>query len=287
MLSEAAVLGFEYGYSTVDPNRLTIWEAQFGDFSNCAQVIIDQFISCAEQKWNRSSGIVLLLPHGYEGQGPEHSSARLERFLQLCAEDNMQVCNLTTPAQIFHALRRQIHRSYRKPLIVMSPKSLLRLPAAVSPVEELETGAFQTILEDPAPVDGRLDPEVARRVLVCSGKVFYSLLAAREENDFNDVAILRVEQLHPFPFDEIRAALAPYRTKDVVWVQEEPWNMGAWSFVQDRLRRCLPKGASVRYVGRKEAASPATGSYKVHLDEQTEFVREAFARIPRARSIDA
>ena len=286
MLSEAAVLGFEYGYSTVDPNRLTIWEAQFGDFSNCAQVIIDQFISCAEQKWNRSSGIVLLLPHGYEGQGPEHSSARLERFLQLCAEDNMQVCNLTTPAQIFHALRRQIHRSFRKPLIVMSPKSLLRLPAAVSPVEELETGAFQTILEDPARVEGRLDPEVTRRVLVCSGKVFYSLLAAREENDFNDVAILRVEQLHPFPFDEIRTALAPYRTKDVVWVQEEPWNMGAWSFVQDRLRRCLPKGASVRYVGRKEAASPATGSYKVHLDEQTEFVREAFARTPRARSID-
>ncbi len=281
MLSEAAVLGFEYGYSTVDPNRLTVWEAQFGDFSNCAQVIIDQFISCAEQKWNRSSGIVLLLPHGYEGQGPEHSSARLERFLQLCAQDNMQVCNLTTPAQFFHVLRRQIHRPFRKPLIVMSPKSLLRHPRAVSPVEDLESGAFQLVLEDPARIEGIFDPEKTRRVLVCSGKVFYTLLEAREESAFDDVAILRIEQVHPFPFDEMRAFLRGYAARDVVWVQEEPWNMGAWSFVENRLRRCLPAGATLRYVGRRESASPATGSYKVHLEEQTEFVQEAFARSQR------
>jgi 2-oxoglutarate dehydrogenase E1 component len=284
MLSEAAVLGFEYGYSSVDPNRLTIWEAQFGDFSNCAQVIIDQFISSAEQKWNRSSGIVLLLPHGYEGQGPEHSSARLERFLQLCAEDNMQVCNLTTPAQIFHALRRQIHRSVRKPLIVMSPKSLLRHPRAVSPVEDLESGSFQSVIDDPSRIDGTLDPGTTRRVLFCSGKVFYTLLNAREENAFNDVAIVRIEELHPFPFDEVRSVLTPYAARDVVWVQEEPWNMGAWSYIQDRLRRSIPEGATVRYVGRSEAASTATGSYKIHLEQETAFVRDAFARHRRVRA---
>jgi 2-oxoglutarate dehydrogenase E1 component len=281
MLSEAAVLGFEYGYSSVDPHRLAIWEAQYGDFSNCAQVIIDQFISSAEKKWSRSSGVVLLLPHGYEGQGPEHSSARLERFLQLCAEDNMQVCNLTTPAQYFHVLRRQLCRSFRKPLILMSPKSLLRHRWAVSPVEELVSGSFHPVVDDPARNGESAQPKSMRRVLVCSGKVFYTLLAAREEGAFSDVAILRLEELHPFPYDDIRPLLSSCGASDVVWVQEEPWNMGAWSFVQERLKRCLPEGASLRYVGRRESASPATGSYKVHEEEEREFVQEAFARTPR------
>ena len=284
LLSEAAVLGFEYGYSTVDPDRVVIWEAQFGDFANSAQTIIDQFISSSEQKWNRSSGLVMLLPHGYEGQGPEHSSARLERYLQLCAEDNMQVCNLTTPAQLFHALRRQIAGSRRKPLVVMSPKSLLRHPRAVSPLFEFEAGGFQEVLDDPARTTGALDPERIRRVLICAGKVYYTLLEAREDSAFDDVALLRLEQIHPFPFARLRELLASYATGDVIWVQEEPWNMGAWAFVQDRLRRALPKNGRLRYVGRREAASPATGSYRLHEQEQAEFVREAFARRRRARS---
>jgi 2-oxoglutarate dehydrogenase E1 component len=283
MLSEEAVLGFEYGYSLVDPTRLAIWEAQFGDFANGAQVIIDQFIAASEKKWGRSSGIVLLLPHGYEGQGPEHSSARLERFLQLCAEDNLQVCHLTTPAQYFHALRRQIRRNFRKPLVLMSPKSLLRHPRAVSPVEELELGALRLVIDDPRSVAGQLDAAKVRRVLLCTGKVYYTLLAAQEETAFDDVAIVRVEQLHPFPFDELRSLLARYRTRDFTWVQEEPWNMGAWSFVSERIRSALPRGASLRYAGRRESASPATGSYKIHVEEEAELVREAFARHPLKR----
>jgi 2-oxoglutarate dehydrogenase E1 component len=284
MLSEAAVLGFEYGYSSVDPHRLAIWEAQYGDFSNCAQVIIDQFIASAEKKWNRSSGIVLLLPHGYEGQGPEHSNARLERFLQLCAEDNMQVCNLTTPAQYFHVLRRQLCRPFRKPLILMSPKSLLRHRWAVSPVEELVSGSFKPALDDPARLEGTPQPKSWRRVLICSGKVYYSLLEAREEGAFRDVAIVRLEEIHPFPYDEIRPILAAYGASDIAWVQEEPWNMGAWFFVRERLQRCLPEGAQLRYVGRSESASPATGSYKIHEEEEREFLRESFARQPRTPS---
>jgi 2-oxoglutarate dehydrogenase E1 component len=283
-LSEAAALGFEYGYSTVDPNRLTVWEAQYGDFTNCAQVIVDQFIASSEKKWNRSSGLVMLLPHGYEGQGPEHSSARLERFLQLCAEDNLIVCNLTTAAQYFHVLRRQLSQSVRKPLVLATPKSLLRHAGTASPVEELEKGSFHTVLDDPARAEGSLDPAKVRRVLLCSGKVFYTLTDARAESSFGDVAIVRLEQLHPFPFDEVRATLAPYATRDFVWVQEEPWNMGAWSYVQIRLAKSLPQGATPRYVGRHESASPATGSYKIHLEEEAEFVREAFARAPRART---
>ncbi len=283
MLSEAAVLGFEYGYSWVDPSRLVVWEAQFGDFANSAQIIIDQFICSAEQKWNRSSGLVMLLPHGFEGQGPEHSSARLERFLQLCAEDNIQVCSFTTPAQYFHALRRQIKRNFRKPLVVMTPKSLLRHPSAVSEVSDFETGQFHEVLDDPRTIKGELDPESVRRVLICTGKVYYTLLAAKEDTAFDDVAIVRLEQIHPFPFDQLTEILEPYATKDFVWVQEEPWNQGAWSFVQQRLSQTLPKGARFRYVGRPESASPATGSYRKHEEEETDFVREAFARRARAK----
>ena len=281
-LSEAAALGFEYGYSCVDPERLVIWEAQFGDFANGAQIIIDQFISSAEQKWNRSSGLVMLLPHGYEGQGPEHSSARLERFLQLCAQDNLAVANLTTPAQLFHALRRQILGSARKPLIVMSPKSLLRNALAVSRREDFELGQFNEALDDPARAQGSV-PSKVRRLLVCSGKLYYALSEARKEHAFDDVAIVRLEQLHPFPYDALRNILAGYDTRDVVWVQEEPWNMGAWLYVQARLPSVLPRGAKLRYVGRPEAASPATGSYRVHEQEEMELIREAFAPRPRQR----
>jgi 2-oxoglutarate dehydrogenase E1 component len=284
MLSEAAVLGFEYGYSTVDPNRLAIWEAQFGDFSNCAQVIIDQFIASSEKKWNRSSAIVLLLPHGYEGQGPEHSSCRIERFLQLCAEDNLQVCNPSTAAQYFHVLRRQLARPFRKPLVIASPKSLLRSPAASSPVEDLTSGEFGEILDDPRRASGDLDPKSTRRVLISSGKVHHTLADTREEGAFNDVALVRLEQIHPFPFEKMRETLSGYGTRDFAWVQEEPWNQGAWSFAQDRLRDCLPPRASLRYVGRRESASPATGSYKIHLEEETELVQEAFARRRRRRT---
>jgi 2-oxoglutarate dehydrogenase E1 component len=287
MLSEAAVLGFEYGYSTVDPERLTIWEAQFGDFANGAQIVIDQFIASAEKKWGRSSGLVLLLPHGYEGQGPEHSSARLERFLQLCAEDNLQVCNFTTPAQYFHALRRQIKRNFRKPLVVMTPKSLLRHPKAVSPVEEIEGGALQEVIDDPRRASGALDPKQVRRVLVCSGKVYYALCAAQEDSGFEDVAVVRLEQLNPFPFALLTRVLRGYPTRDIVWVQEEPWNMGAWTFVKERMTRAQPRGARVRYVGRHESASPAIGSYKLHQEEEAEFIAEAFApgQRPRKRRV--
>jgi 2-oxoglutarate dehydrogenase E1 component len=284
LLSEAGVLGFEYGYSTVDPNRLALWEAQFGDFANGAQVIIDQFIASGEKKWSRSSGLVLLLPHGYEGKGPEHSSARLERFLQLCAEDNLQVCNLSTPAQYFHALRRQVRRNFRKPLVLMTPKSLLRHPKCVSTVDDLASGEFREVIDDGAFGPGGRDPQSARRVLLCSGKVYYTLLEARETHGFDDVAIARVEELHPFPFDGLRALLARYGAKDVVWVQEEPWNMGAWGYVSDRMTRVLPEGATLRYVGRRESASPATGSYRLHEEEQAEFVREAFAQKQMARA---
>ena len=284
LLSEAAVLGFEYGYSTVDPNRLAIWEAQFGDFANSAQVIIDQFIISGEKKWSRSSGLVMLLPHGYEGKGPEHSSARLERFLQLCAEDNLQVVNLSTPGQYVHALRRQIRRNFRKPLVVMSPKSLLRHPKCVSLANELVSGEFREVIDDPAFAEGaQRSAANARRVLVCSGKVYYTLLEAREDSGFDDVAILRLEELHPFPFDALGAALARYGANEVVWVQEEPWNMGGWQFVAERLRRVLPAEKSLRYVGRRESASPATGSYRLHEEEQAEFVREAFAVKSRPR----
>lgn len=274
-LSEAGVLGFEYGLSIADPRRLVIWEAQFGDFANNAQVIIDQFLSSGETKWQRMSGLVLLLPHGYEGQGPEHSSARLERFLQLCADGNLQVVNCTTPAQFFHVLRRQIHRRFRKPLVVMSPKSLLRHPACVSDLSEFTDGTFQLVLDDPA----GLEAGVVRSVLLCSGKVFYTLLHGREERVVEDVAIVRIEQLYPFPRREIAEVLARYPyASDIRWVQEEPENQGAWRFVRPLLEEILGPERSLRYVGRDEAASPATGNYKVHEAEELALVDAAFRR---------
>jgi 2-oxoglutarate dehydrogenase E1 component len=274
MLSEAAVLGFEYGFSSADPHNLVVWEAQFGDFANEAQVIIDQFIASGESKWQRMSGIVLLLPHGYEGQGPEHSSARLERYLQLCAEDNLQVCNLTTPAQYFHALRRQMHRTFRKPLIIMSPKSLLRHNLCVSSPHDLTDGAFQPVIGEA----DAIDPATTRRVLLCSGKVYYDLLVARRERDIDDVAIIRIEQLYPFPAEEIRAILQRYPAAcEVCWVQEEPWNMGAWHDMHRRLLR-VAGDREVGYAGRAAAASPATGSYKMHKAEEADFINNALRR---------
>jgi len=269
MLSEAAVLGFDYGYSLVEPNMLVIWEAQFGDFANGAQVIIDQFIAAALDKWHRVSGLVMLLPHGYEGQGPEHSNAYLERYLMAGAEDNMQICNLTTPAQLFHALRRQIKANFRRPLIIMAPKSLLRHKRAVSPVEDLVTGSFQEILDDP------LVPDNPRRLVLCSGKVFYDLLAGREERGIEDVAIVRVEQFYPFNTELFERVVAPYRcAADIVWAQEETQNRGGWAFMMPRLLELFPDHP-IRYVGREPSASPATGSTAIHKEQQAELVREA------------
>jgi 2-oxoglutarate dehydrogenase E1 component len=274
-LSEAAVVGFEYGYASVAPRTLVLWEAQYGDFANGAQVIIDQFVASAEAKWQRPNGLVLLLPHGYEGQGPDHSTARPERFLQLFAEDNLQVCQPTTPAQYFHLLRRQARAPWRKPLVVLTPKSLLRHPEAVSPLAELAEGRFRTVLPDPEP--GRGKP---RRVLLCTGKIYYDLLAARKKAGVKGVALVRLEQLAPFPEAALEQALAPLRgARQWRWVQEEPANMGAWAFVAPRLRamRALGAkgGAEVGYVGRPAAASPATGFSFLHRQEQEALVREA------------
>jgi 2-oxoglutarate dehydrogenase E1 component len=270
LLSEAAVLGFEFGYSLDMPDALVVWEAQFGDFANGAQVIIDQFIACSGSKWQRDSGLVMLLPHGYEGQGPEHSSARLERYLQLCGEENMQVCYPTTPAQYFHVLRRQLKRNFRKPLILMTPKSLLRHKACVSPVSALNAGRFEEILDDDT-----ADPAQVRRILMCSGKVYYDLVEKRAEQQRKDVAILRVEQLYPFPAATLQKFLERYRkAREFVWVQEESLNMGGWSFVDPRLRGL---GIQPEYVGRDSSASPATGSRQVHLREQRELVEAALA----------
>jgi len=270
-LSEAGVLGFEYGYSLDSPDALVVWEAQFGDFANTAQVIIDQFISSSEDKWHRLSGLTLLLPHGFEGQGPEHSSARLERFLALAAEDNMQVANLTTPAQIFHCLRRQVLRPWRKPLVIMSPKSLLRHPDATSPLEDLATGSFQRIIPDRA-----IAPEKARRVILCSGKVYYDLLAARESAKIDDIALIRLEQLYPLQAQHLLDTLKPYKTgTDLVWVQEEPWNSGAWYFINARVPQMLNGRMPLRCVSRVESASPATGSHAAHKLEQARLIAEA------------
>lgn len=270
MLSEAAALAFEYGFSSADPRNLVIWEAQFGDFANGAQIAIDQFIASAESKWQRMSGLVMLLPHGYEGQGPEHSSARLERYLQLCADDNWQVCNLTTPAQYFHALRRQQLRRFRKPLVIMSPKSLLRHVGARSTWQDLSEGSFQPLIADSTA------GAHTRRILLCSGKVYYDLLAEREERGRNEIAIARIEELYPFPEMELRRMIdALPADAEICWVQEEPWNMGAWHFISMRAERFVPSGRRLRYVGRDEAASPATGSFKEHLREQGELLDEA------------
>ena len=277
LLSEVGVLGFEYGYSVADPRTLVLWEAQFGDFANGAQAVIDQFIASGETKWLRMSGLTLLLPHGLEGQGPEHSSARLERYLQLCAEQNMQVCNITTPANYFHALRRQMKRNYRKPLIIMTPKSLLRHKLAISTLGEMEAGTtFRKVLGETDTLEA---PDQVRRVVISTGKVYYDLLATRRERDIKDVALVRLEQIYPFPAMGLRTALMPYRNAEVVWCQEEPENMGAWTFVDRRLERVLvaidAASKRPRYVGRDEAASPATGSAKVHTQEQAALVAAA------------
>ena len=270
-LSEQGVLGFEYGYSIENPNALVMWEAQFGDFSNGAQVIIDQYIAASEDKWGQTNRLVLLLPHGYEGQGPEHSSARLERYLQLCAENNLQVCNPTTPAQYFHLLRRQVKQETVRPLIVMTPKSLLRLPAATSTIEELANNGFQPAIDD---VNVK-DKAKIKRIVVCSGKVFYDLTTAREKSNDERTAIIRLEQFYPFPTARLQEIFAAYQhATELVWCQEEPMNMGAWMFVQPRLAGLLGN-AQPRFVGRAASASPATGSYVIHNLEQEQLVGEA------------
>jgi 2-oxoglutarate dehydrogenase E1 component len=274
LLSEAAVLGFDYGYSLLAPNVLICWEAQFGDFANGAQVIIDQFIASAESKWQQPSGITLLLPHGFEGQGPEHSSARLERFLQLCAGGSMQVANLTTPAQYFHILRRQMKRPFRKPLVLMTPKSLLRQPQAVSKLEDMGEGsAFSEILDDEALL---AEPRRVTRLIFCSGKVYYDLCEFRKKNSIKSAAIIRIEQLHPLNTERILeiAARYPNAKKKWIWCQEEPENMGAWSFVQDRLNELT--NHVVRRASRERSSSPAAGSKAIHHHEQEMLVEAAF-----------
>ncbi len=268
LLSEAAVLGFDYGYSLSEPRMLVMWEAQFGDFANGAQVIIDQFITSSETKWNRSSGIVMLLPHGYEGQGPEHSNAYLERYLAACAGNNIQVANITTPANFFHALRRQVKRNFRRPLIVMSPKSLLRHPKCISPVEELISGGFEEVLDDP------MAPRDAKRLVLCTGKVFYDLVDARAENA-GEVAIVRLEQIYPLHEEKLRKIVARYpKVKEICWVQEEPANRGAWPHLFPVFLEFFPK-TRVRYIGRDAAASPATGLLAKHVAKQREIVTTA------------
>lgn len=272
VLSEEAVLAFEYGYATAEPRTLTVWEAQFGDFANGAQVVIDQFISSGEQKWGRMCGLVMLLPHGYEGQGPEHSSARLERYLQLCAEQNMQVCVPSTPAQVYHMLRRQALRGMRRPLVVMSPKSLLRHPLAVSTLKDLAEGGFQPAIGE----TDQLDPASVKRVVLCSGKVYYDLLAQRRKNEQTSVAIIRIEQLYPFPKKVVQETLQPYsQVQDFIWCQEEPLNQGAWYCSQHHLREVIPCRATLGYAGRPPSASPAVGYFSVHQQQQRELVNNA------------
>jgi len=283
VLSEEAVLGFEYGYSTAEPNTFVAWEAQFGDFVNGAQVVIDQFISSGEVKWGRVSGLTMLLPHGYEGQGPEHSSARIERFLQLCADHNMQVVQPTTPAQIFHLLRRQMIRLFRKPLIIATPKSLLRHKEAVSDLSELSKGSFQPVIGE---VDDAIEPKKVKRVVVCSGRVYYDLVAHRREAKSNDVAIVRIEQLYPFAHKQFDAELRKYENAtEVVWVQDEPQNQGAWFYVEHHLRDGMKEGQKLAYSGRPASASPAVGYYAKHYEQQKALVEGAFGRLKGAQTI--
>ncbi|HEY0310351.1 MAG TPA: 2-oxoglutarate dehydrogenase E1 component, partial [Luteimonas sp.] len=271
LLSEEAVMAFEYGYATADPMTLDIWEAQFGDFANGAQVVIDQFLSSGEAKWNRLCGLALFLPHGYEGQGPEHSSARLERFLQLCALDNMIVCAPTTPAQDFHMIRRQMHMATRKPLVVMTPKSLLRHKLAVSSLDELAKGSFQELIPDTTATAKKV-----RRVVVCAGKVYYDLLEEAQKQGLKDVALVRVEQLYPFPREQLVAELKRHGSaKEVIWCQEEPQNQGAWYQIQHHLRACLQPGQALDYAGRARSPSPAAGHLAEHAAEQAQLVADA------------
>ena len=272
LLSEAGVLGFEYGYSTTMPNTLVIWEAQFGDFANGAQVVIDQFISSGETKWGRLCGLVMLLPHGFEGQGPEHSSARLERYLQLCADHNIQVCYPTTPAQIFHLLRRQIIRPYRKPLIIMSPKSLLRHKLAVSTLEDLTKGSFQPVIGE----QDVIKPNLVTRFILCTGKVYYDLLDARRKDNLKHIAIARLEQIYPFPDKLLKAELAKYpQLKDFIWCQEEPKNQGAWYQSKHHFSDNVPKQINITYAGRDASAAPAVGNFHVHIEQQKAVVQSA------------
>ncbi|MFM9841327.1 MAG: 2-oxoglutarate dehydrogenase E1 component, partial [Cyclobacteriaceae bacterium] len=263
LLSEFGVLGFEYGYAMATPNALVIWEAQFGDFANGAQVMIDQFISSAESKWQRMNGLVMLLPHGYEGQGPEHSNARPERFLQLSAEYNMIVANPTTPANIFHLLRRQVTWEFRKPCIVFSPKSLLRHPLVVSPIKDFIKGSFQEVIDD-----SNVSAKDVKKVVLCTGKVYYDLLEGQAKKKNKDVALVRMEQLHPFPEKQLNAVLKKYKGAKLVWTQEEPANMGYWSFI-------LRYMTGLELISRKASASPATGYSKVHKAEQEKIVSQA------------
>ncbi len=272
LLSEEAVLAFEYGFSKTEPLGLIIWEAQFGDFANNAQVVIDQFISSGEQKWGRLCGLTLYLPHGYEGQGAEHSSARLERYLQLCAEHNIQVCVPTTPAQVFHMIRRQMIRPIRKPLIVLTPKSLLRHKLAVSNLQELESGSFLPVLPE---VDD-IKPTDVKRIVLCTGKVYYDLLEKRRADNQKDIAILRIEQLYPFPYIELQAQLALYSVAtEVVWSQEEPKNQGAWYNIQHHLIAVITQQQQLQYAGRQAAAAPAVGYLHLHQEQQTALVNDA------------
>jgi 2-oxoglutarate dehydrogenase E1 component len=272
VLSEEAVMAFEYGFATAEPACLTIWEAQFGDFANGAQVVFDQFLSSGEAKWGRLCGLTMLLPHGYEGQGPEHSSARLERWLQMCADHNWQVCIPSTPAQVYNMLRRQSVRPMRRPLIVMSPKSLLRHPLAVSSMEELAEGVFHNVIDE---ID-EIDPQNVQRVVMCSGKVYYDLLDQRRKNEQNDVAIVRLEQLYPFPQDEFKTKMAKYEhVIDWIWCQEEPQNQGAWYCSQHHFWQSIPKGSNLTYAGRKASASPAVGYVSLHNQQQKALVEDA------------
>jgi 2-oxoglutarate dehydrogenase E1 component len=279
LLSEEAVMGYEYGYATTDPNTLVIWEGQFGDFANGAQVVIDQFISSGEAKWGRLCGITLFLPHGYEGQGPEHSSARLERFLQLCAEHNLQICVPSTPAQMFHMLRRQMKRAYRKPLVVMTPKSLLRHKMSVSKLNTLSDGSFQLVIPDRSDIDKNR----TRRVVFCSGKVYYDLVEARHIHDMSDVAIVRIEQIYPYPVEEFKSNVTEYpNATEIVWCQEEPQNQGAWYQIRHRLQEPLADNQQLYYAGRPGAAAPASGIFKLHLQQQQALVEAALGIDVRA-----
>ncbi len=274
LLSEEAVLGYEVGYSTADPETLVIWEAQFGDFANNAQMYVDQFLSSSEAKWQRYCGLVMLLPHGFDGQGPEHSSARLERYLQLCAEDNMQVCMPSSPSQIFHMLRRQMHRPYRKPLIVMTPKNILRAPTAASELSEFTNGEFKNVIdeiEDYHPTD-------VRKIIFCAGKLYYELIEARREHKIENIAIVRIEQLYPFPHEEIKKIIQKYSVaNELVWCQEEPRNQGAWFFIQSRrnMKACMQEKHALRYAGRTYSASPASGSLHIHREQQQVLIEDA------------
>jgi 2-oxoglutarate dehydrogenase E1 component len=268
LLSEFGVLGFEFGYAMASPNSLVIWEAQFGDFSNGAQTMIDQFITSSESKWQRMAGLVMLLPHGYTGMGPEHSSARLERYLQACAEQNICVANITTPANFFHVIRRQQHRPFRKPLIVMSPKSLLRHPKCVSDTSEIMEGTrFQEVIDD----SFVQNPADVKRILMCTGKLYYELAAHQAANNRQDVAIVRLEQLYPLAEKQLNSIFAKYANAEIVWVQEEPANMGALWHLKHRLDK-----TNFRYVARKNSASPATGYKKQHEKEQADIIKRAF-----------